>query len=188
MAMEESEWMGWCEETARQTACEVATVLRASYPEMVATVVAPSPSSIGISDHPIVAAQPANGLSSQSQSHIAAANDLIRRFVEVFTHHLESEILHGGSSDTTYSLPVMNGHQRNGHSNNDNATNDSNHSHQKSLSTTNSEQSQSREGGEDVMLSDAEHNPSVPTTSQAPANRKQPFYRRYVSVSRTDNY
>ncbi|XP_035708610.1 SH2B adapter protein 1 isoform X1 [Folsomia candida] len=166
MAME-SEWIGWCDETAKATAVDVATLLMTHYPEMVSTSptdsASPSSAIIDPTTNPST-----NGGVSQSQNQ---ANDLIRRFVEVFTHHLESEILQGGANDT-YSLPVLKGHcQRNGHHNNNTATNgETSHSHQKSLST-NSEQSQNREG-EDI-LSDAE--PSIPTTSQAP---RKPFYRR----------
>jgi len=140
------EWVEWCEETAKSTAVEVASVIRSTYPD----VVCRADIAAAASASSTTAVVPPDG---QSQEE---ANDLIRRFVQVFALTLESHILRG-------EVVLQNGHS------------EVNHSHQRSL--TNSDQSQSREG--DEVMSDLE--PSTPSASLSQPVKK-PFYRRLFIV------
>lgn len=72
-----SDWSDWCEETAASTASEVASVIRTNY---------------GLPVTP-------NGGESSTQLSNAQANDLVRRFVEVFSRRLEAEVFLNGTSE-----------------------------------------------------------------------------------------
>lgn len=89
------DWSGWCEETASSTALEVASVIRTNY------VIPPTSSSTATSNGPTSTTTTTTDLNATNRLSTAQANDLIRRFVEVFTRKLESEILHKGTDSSS---------------------------------------------------------------------------------------
>lgn len=88
------DWTGWCEETASSTALEVASVIRTNY------VIPPTSSSTVTSNGP-TSTTTTTDLNATNRLSTAQANDLIRRFVEVFARKLESEILHKGADSSS---------------------------------------------------------------------------------------
>lgn len=101
-----SDWSGWCEETAVSTALEVATVIRTNY-GLPASTTSSMPNG-GSSSEPTNNATATATTTTTSSTHLstAQANDLVRRFVEVFSRRLEAEILQKAGTPSSAAEPT----------------------------------------------------------------------------------
>lgn len=181
-----SDWSDWWEETAVSTAQEVASVIRTHYS-------VPTANGSATSDATVT-----NGLSH------AQANDLVRRFVEVFSRRLESEILHksltvnaedaNNAQSTSYEFPSNSSsgsvyNQRGAtHYNNVSTEAASQHlpngeSHHEDLSS-NQDKHRVTSGDEHRSNKRLPNSNSevVEAAAQQNASTRKPFYRRYSHI------
>ena len=138
-----TEWKSWCDEKAMSSAAEVGAVLRAQYP----SILGPRSSSSSTSR-------------STSPTPTLTMDDLVKRFLEVFTQQLHTEC--------SLSLNGQVNGQMNGQAH-------VNHSHSNANGESALQSSLANGESREVEdLSDQE-----PTTPVQPTPARKPFYRRY---------